>query len=102
MKIPVDKVSPSEARKQNTLLLDVRTPAEFEEAHIEGSVLHPLSELDAGEVARLAAGKDQCILICRSGNPRAPGCGETQDERTRLALHPRWWRAGVGGRGTAA
>ena len=68
MKTPVRRVSPSETRKQNTLLLDVRTPAEFEEAHIEGSVLHPLSELDADEVAKLAAGKDQCILVCRSGN----------------------------------
>ena len=68
MKTPVRRVSPSETRRQNTLLLDVRTPAEFEEAHIEGSVLHPLSELDADEVAKLAAGKDQCILVCRSGN----------------------------------
>lgn len=68
METPVCRVSPSETRKQNTLLLDVRTPAEFEEAHIEGSVLHPLSELDAGEVAKLAAGKDECILVCRSGN----------------------------------
>ena len=49
-------------------MLDVRTPAEFEEAYIEGSVLHPLSELDVDEVAKLAAGKDECILVCRSGN----------------------------------
>jgi rhodanese-related sulfurtransferase len=64
----IGKVSPREVGNGNALLLDVRTPAEFEEAHIEGSVLRPLSNLDAGEVAGLAAGKDECILICRSGN----------------------------------
>ena len=51
-----------------TLLLDVRTPAEFEEAHIEGSVCHPLSTLEPQQVAQLAAGKKGCLLICRSGN----------------------------------
>jgi rhodanese-related sulfurtransferase len=37
---PVRRVFPSETGTESTLLLDVRTPAEFEEAHIEGSVLH--------------------------------------------------------------
>jgi rhodanese-related sulfurtransferase len=68
METPVRGEFPSETRKQNTLLLDARTPAEFEKVHIEGSVLHPLSQLDAAQVAKLAAGKDQCILVCRSGN----------------------------------
>ena len=35
---------------EKALLLDVRTPAEFAEAHIAGSVLHPLSDLDAAAV----------------------------------------------------
>jgi rhodanese-related sulfurtransferase len=65
----IDRVSPLEVeRAKEVLILDVRTPAEFEEAHIEGSVLHPLSSLEPGEVARLAAGKEESILICRSGN----------------------------------
>jgi rhodanese-related sulfurtransferase len=64
----VGGVSPAEVGTRRALLLDVRTPAEFEEAHIEGSVLHPLSDLNAAEVAQLAAGKDECILVCRSGN----------------------------------
>jgi rhodanese-related sulfurtransferase len=50
------------------LLLDVRTPAEFTEAHIAGSVLEPLGNLDPQRVARLAADKSSCILICKSGN----------------------------------
>lgn len=55
------------AQKQSLLLLDVRTPAEFEESHIEGAVLHPLTELNPGEVARLCAGKRETVVICRSG-----------------------------------
>jgi len=62
------KISPSEVPTQNALFLDVRTPAEYEEKHIEGSVLHPLSDLDAEIVAQLAKGKDACVVICRSGN----------------------------------
>lgn len=51
-----------------TLLLDVRMPAEFEEVHIPGSVLHPLSDLDAAAVRKLAEGKDACVVVCRSGS----------------------------------
>ncbi|MDD5198229.1 MAG: rhodanese-like domain-containing protein [Terrimicrobiaceae bacterium] len=67
---PISTISPAEAQKRNgdALLLDVRTPAEFEEAHIDGSVLHPLGDLNPEEVKQLAAGKSACFLICRSGN----------------------------------
>jgi rhodanese-related sulfurtransferase len=41
-----------------SLLLDVRTPMEFEEAHIGGSVLHPLWNLDLNEIRKLAVGKN--------------------------------------------
>ncbi len=62
-------VKVAEADKQKgMLLLDVRTPAEFEELHIEGSVLHPLTSLDAAKVKALADGKAGCLVICRSGN----------------------------------
>jgi rhodanese-related sulfurtransferase len=62
-------ISPQEvaAQKQSVLLLDVRTPAEFEESHIDGAVLHPITELNPGEVARLSAGKRETVVICRSG-----------------------------------
>jgi rhodanese-related sulfurtransferase len=55
-------------QKQSALLLDVRTLAEFEEAHIEGAVLHPLHELNPQEVLKLAHDKSACFVICRSGN----------------------------------
>jgi len=53
---------------ERSLLLDVRTPAEFAEAHIAGAVLHPLSDLEPEMVKRLAAGKSRCVVVCRSGN----------------------------------
>lgn len=61
------KVSPAEAQNQNALLVDVRTPAEFEEAHIQGSVLQPLSDMRIETLGQLAKGKDACVLICRTG-----------------------------------
>jgi rhodanese-related sulfurtransferase len=61
-------VAEVQARRAEALLLDVRTPAEFAEAHIPGSVLHPLSDLDPAAVKRLAAAKSGCVIVCRSGN----------------------------------
>lgn len=60
-------LSPHEVPGANTLLLDVRTPAEYEAAHVPGSVLHPLQSLDPAAIFRLAAGHDTCVLICGSG-----------------------------------
>lgn len=63
-------ITPDElARIQHSaLLLDVRTPAEFEEAHVAGAVLHPLTELAPSKIAALAKDKSACVVICRSGN----------------------------------
>mgnify|MGYP002631996255 CR=1 FL=1 len=45
-------------------LLDVRTPAEFGEIHIEGSELMPLDRL----VADHLKGTDKdCVIVCRTG-----------------------------------
>lgn len=63
----VRHVSAAETSQRNTLLVDVRTPAEYEEAHIEGSVSRPLSEIDAEWVSQVAAGKDDCTLVCKGG-----------------------------------
>lgn len=49
------------------VVLDVRTPAEFEEVHIEGAELHPLGELNPTEVKRLMEGRKHCVVVCRSG-----------------------------------
>lgn len=71
-------ISPEEtqASSSSALLLDVRTPAEFAEAHIDGALLAPLADLNPSEVQRQLAGKGSCILICGSGN-RARKAAET-------------------------
>lgn len=65
----VRRVTPAEVHqnKNEVLLIDVSTPAEFGEIHIDGSILHPLSYFDPYEVGRLAGNKASCVLICRSG-----------------------------------
>jgi len=57
--------------KAQALLLDVRTLAEFETAHIPGSISHPLDSLDPVRVSQLAEGRTACVLICRSGGRAA-------------------------------
>ncbi|WP_214366716.1 rhodanese-like domain-containing protein [Pseudonocardia sp. H11422] len=51
-------------------LIDVRTPAEFEVAHIPGSVNIPLDSLREHRTElqrRLAGGSGEVVLVCRSG-----------------------------------
>lgn len=48
------------------LMLDVRTPAEYQEAHVAGSVLRPLQDLNTEEIKKMAGDKG-CVVICRSG-----------------------------------
>lgn len=51
---------------ESPVILDVRTPAEHEDTHIEGSRLHPLESLDADEVKKSLNGSS-CYVLCRSG-----------------------------------
>lgn len=56
--------------KANPVLLDVRTPQEYEGplGHVEGSILIPLQELET-RLSELDQFKtDEIIVICRSGN----------------------------------
>lgn len=50
---------------QNMRLIDVREPAEFDEVHVHGAELFPLSRLRNGEVP--VEDERQLVLICRSG-----------------------------------
>lgn len=57
-----------ESAREAPRLIDVRTPAEFETAHIPGSYNVPLDVLDkhtAETAARLE--NDDVVLVCRSG-----------------------------------
>lgn len=48
-------------------LIDVRTPAEFESAHIAGAVLMPVESLDCAAVQAAAEGAELRVLVCQSG-----------------------------------
>ena len=65
--LPADAKSRMESGK-DYVLLDVRTPKEHETAHIQGSLLIPLDQLDE-EAGELLRDKDAFIMVyCRSGN----------------------------------
>jgi rhodanese-related sulfurtransferase len=55
----------------NTVLLDVRTPAEFEERNIPGSILIPHDKI-ADEIASKIPDKNTSLVVfCRSGRRSA-------------------------------
>lgn len=70
--IAYEQISAKEAKEimdnnENYVILDVRTPEEFAEAHIEGAILIP--DYEIGEKAeKVLTDKEQLILVyCRSG-----------------------------------
>ena len=52
--------------KKGTVVLDVRTVAEYEEGHVEGSE-HIVLDRIPGNVATVKAYGKQVIAVCRSG-----------------------------------
>lgn len=76
--IPPLKIRPEDVARcrAELLLLDVRTPSEYDASHIEGAVLHPLNALNPGAVAALCAGRSGCVVVCGSGI-RATQAAET-------------------------
>ena len=54
--------------KQGALILDVRTPAEFQGGHIKGSINIPLQTLNQG-LKKLK--KDQAIITCCASGMRS-------------------------------
>lgn len=67
------KVRPEEARalvESGALLLDVRTPSEFQAGHIAGAVNVPVDALRE-QTAKLGATDRPVVLYCRSGSRSA-------------------------------
>ncbi|MCK9373718.1 MAG: rhodanese-like domain-containing protein [Sulfuricurvum sp.] len=68
-----DSITPKEAYTRlhndpNLFLLDVRTPEEFAQEHIEGATLIPVQVLSEN-LSKLEPLKDKTIIVyCRSGN----------------------------------
>lgn len=63
-KITAQELKAMLERKENVVLIDVRTPEEHREAHIPGSFLMPLDTLES--VESLPEGSKH-IIYCRSG-----------------------------------
>ncbi|TQS21214.1 rhodanese-like domain-containing protein [Microbispora sp. KK1-11] len=61
------------AANPDVLVVDVRTPAEFETAHISGAINLPLDQVDAHprRIADDAGGGGTMLLICQSGGRAA-------------------------------
>lgn len=57
----------------HTLLVDVRTPAEYESSHIPGAINLPLGRVDAHLERIVADAGGRLVLVCQSGN-RAGQC----------------------------
>ena len=74
-----NQISTSELRKkienkEELLIIDVRTPQEYTQFHLSGSLLIPLSELSQ-RLDEISEYKDKDIaIICRSGARSAVAC----------------------------
>jgi rhodanese-related sulfurtransferase len=57
-------------------IIDVRTPAEYAEVHVEGARLVPLDRLDPKAImsARNGPAQDPLYVVCRSGSRGAKAC----------------------------
>lgn len=68
-----ESITPQQAQElikagENVAIVDVRTPDEFTQEHIEGALLIPLQTLDKN-LALIAGVKNQKIIVyCHSGN----------------------------------
>ncbi|MFV2102942.1 rhodanese-like domain-containing protein [Micromonospora sp. LOL_024] len=62
------------AANPDVLIVDVRTPGEFETAHVPASINLPLEQVDAhlGRIVNDAGG--QILLMCQSGNRATQAC----------------------------
>lgn len=56
----------SELVKKGAFLVDVRTPDEFADSHVPGSINIPLDKISS-QLARFK-GKENIVVFCRSGN----------------------------------
>lgn len=66
MSVPeVDLASFAAAHADGALVIDVREPAEYEEGHIPGARLVPLSRLDAHRLP--PPGRRPVFVVCESG-----------------------------------
>lgn len=72
MKAKYSKMKAEEAKEiidaQDIIILDVRTPAEYQEAHIQGALLIPDYDLRASSETKLPDKDAKILIYCRSGS----------------------------------
>jgi phage shock protein E len=85
------------AQSPKPFLLDVRTPAEYKQAHISGAELIPLDELP-GKTARLPKERE-IICICESGSRSSVAAHQLTAQGYKVSNlrggMSRWIRAGL-------
>lgn len=62
------------ANNPDILIVDVRTPAEFETAHVAGSINLPLDQVDAHLERIVNDAGGRILLMCQSGNRATSAC----------------------------
>ena len=53
--------------KDGALIIDVREKHEYEQAHLEGSILVPLSDISTEKINKINPENNDIIIHCRSG-----------------------------------
>ena len=53
--------------KDGALIIDVREKHEYEQVHLEGSILVPLSDISAEKINKINPENNDIIIHCRSG-----------------------------------
>lgn len=71
-----DELQARQAKGQPTVLIDVRTPAEFAAGHVPGAINIPVDQVEAriGEIDKLRS-KGEIVLYCRSGRRAGAAAG---------------------------
>ncbi len=80
-KVSVAKITPEEAKTRlesnnSIIIVDVRTPDEYNEEHIKGAILLPLDDISE-EASTIIPDKEATYYIyCRSGNRSATAAAQ--------------------------
>ena len=72
-------VSPSELPQlfiNQSTVIDVRTPGEFNAAHVNGAQLQPLDQLDAASFCETHGTENPVYLLCQSGKRATVAAGK--------------------------
>ena len=77
MQQPITKQQIEELQQQNNtvILIDIRTPAEYEKMHVPGALNMP-AETVAESITKFAA-DDTIVCICNKGQERSQNAAET-------------------------